>query len=112
MGFECAGAGLSTEEMYRVHASLLSLQQSKKLATLRFFGKMLGTSADYYVAEATYAEPPEKEEADEAAAPLGVPPEESGTGCNAFVYFVANDPAGDWSVLPDVTPQQIVSSTK
>ena len=106
-----AGAGLSTEDAYRVHASLLVLQQSKKLATLRFFGKVLGTSADYYVAEATYAEPPENE-VDEAAVPLDVPTEESGTGCNAFVYFVTNDPADEWSVLPDVTPQQIVSSTK
>jgi len=107
--FECAGVGLGKEETYRVYASLLSLQQTKALATVRFFGKVLGTEKDYYVAEATYTDPPAPPE-EEPPAPPGAPPEEPGVGCNTFVYFVANDPAGEWTVLPDVTPHMIVSS--
>merc|ERR1719440_789627 len=108
--FECAGVGLSKEETYMVYASLLQLQQTAKLATVRFFGKVLGTGADYYVAEATYAEPPEPPE-EPPPPPPGAPVEETGTGCNAFVYFATTDLSGAWTALPEVTPQQIVAST-
>lgn len=37
---EWAGLGFSAEESYRVYVSLSKLQQSKKLATVRFFGKV------------------------------------------------------------------------
>ncbi len=94
-----------------MYAGLLALQQAKKLASVRFFGKVLGTGADYYVAEATYETPPEPAEGEEPPPPPpGAPVEESGTGCNTFVYFVANDPAAEWTALPDVTPYAIVSS--
>lgn len=96
-----------------MYASLLQLQQAKNLSFVRFFGKVFGTQADYYVAQGTYVEPPAPEDgAEEAPPPPGAPVEEAGTGCNAFVYFVCNDPAGEWTALPDVTPQQIVSSAK
>ena len=104
-----AGLGISREEAYRVFASLSKLQGEKRLETIRFFGKVLGTAADYYVAEARYIEAPEAaEDADAAAA--AVPSEENGTGCNACVYFVTNDPSGAWSELPAVTPAQVAAS--
>ncbi|XP_043518544.1 radial spoke head protein 6 homolog A isoform X2 [Frieseomelitta varia] len=41
--------------------------------------------------------------------PPEVPPERIGTGANAKVYFVCNEPGLDkWIELPPVTPQQIV----
>jgi len=111
--FECAGAGLSSAETYRVYVGLVSLQKAKDLASVRFFGKVLGTKADYYIAEATYNTPPEPEEGEEPPPPPpGAPVEETGTGCNAFVYFVTTDPSGSWTPLPDVTPQQIVCSKR
>lgn len=91
-------------------ASLSKLQSDKRLETIRFFGKVLGTGADYYVAEARYIEAPEAPEGEEGAAAPAVPPEESGTGCNACVYFVTNEPAGSWSELPAVTPAQVAAS--
>ena len=93
-----------------MYAGLLALQQAKKLSQVRFFGKVLGTGADYYVAEAKYESPPDPPEGDPPPPPPGAPVEESGTGSNEFVYFVANDPAAAWTVLPDVTPHAIVSS--
>uniref|UniRef100_A0A7S4EYZ4 Uncharacterized protein n=1 Tax=Chrysotila carterae TaxID=13221 RepID=A0A7S4EYZ4_CHRCT len=107
---EWAGIGLSAEEAYRVHLSIYKLQQSKKLATARFFGKILGTSADYYIVEAKYLEEPEKEEEEGEAAAPPVPPEERGTGCNTCVYFATNDSASPWVELPDVTPAQVAAS--
>jgi radial spoke head protein 4A len=112
--FECAGVGLSPDETYKVYASLVALQKSKDLASVRFFGKMLGAPGDYYIAEAVYNTPPEPEEGDgePPPPPPGAPVEETGVGCNKYVYFAATDPAGEWAVLPDVTPQQIVMSKK
>lgn len=36
------------------------------------------------------------------------PNEPPGEGVNRYVYYVCNDPTGEWIELPDVTPQQIV----
>ena len=111
--FECAGVGLSSDESYRVYVSLVQLQKSKDLASVRFFGKVLGAPGDYYVAEGVYNTPPEPEEGYEPPPPPpGAPVEESGVGCNKYVYFAANDPSGTWTALPDVTPQQIVCSKR
>ena len=110
--FECAGVGLSESESYRVYVSLVQLQKSKELASVRFFGKVLGTGADYYIAEVSGYTPPEPEEG--APEPPPPPPgfEEPGTGCNKFTYFACTDPAGSWTALPDVTPPQIIGSKK
>jgi len=108
--FAWAGVGLSAAESYRVYVSLDKLQRSKKLQSVRFFGKVLGTGADYYVAEATYMEPPEEEEPEEGAPAPPVPLEAAGVGCNACVYFVTNDPSLEWTVLPNVTPAQVSAS--
>jgi radial spoke head protein 4A len=109
--FQSAGVGLSKNETYLVYASLLQCQQKKKLSSVRFFGKVLGTTADYYIAEGTYSEPPEPPE-EPPPPPPGAPVEESGAGCNLFTYFATTDLSGEWTALPDVTPQQIVASTK
>jgi len=108
--FEWGGVGLSREETFRVYASLCKLQLSKKLATVRFFGKVLGTTKDYYVAEAKYVDAPEQPEPDPDAPPPAVPAEELGTGCNTCSYFVTNDPAAPWTELPNVTPEAIVAA--
>lgn len=111
--FECAGVGLSSDETYRVYVGLVSLQKSKDLASVRFFGKVLGVPTDYYIAEAVYNTQPEPEEGYEPPPPPpGAPIEEQGSGCNTYTYFAATDPAGTWTALPDVTPQQIVHSKR
>lgn len=109
--FACAGVGLSESETYKVYASLVSLQKAKDLASVRFFGKMLGCPGDYYIAEAVYNTPPEPPE-EEPPPPPGDPAEASGEGCNKFVYFACTDLSGEWTALPDVTPLQITSSIR
>jgi len=106
--FATAGVGLPAEETYRVYMSLHKLQQDKQLTTIRFFGKILGTAKDYFVAEATY---PAAEDEGEPPPAGAVPIEEKGSGCNMFVYYATNDPSGEWTELPMVTPEQLVAST-
>jgi len=108
--FACAGVGLGPEETYRVFASLHALQQAKQLATVRFFGKVLGSCGrDYYICEATYVSDPEPaEDAPEPPADM----EARGTGVNTYSYFATNDPASDWTELPLVLPAQLLAAAK
>jgi radial spoke head protein 4A len=77
--YEAVGLGLGKSEMYGVMLSLKKLGEDpeKKLATVRFFGKMLGTGGDYYVFESTMSEP-----GPEVVVPEGETPAEVG-GCTA-----------------------------
>ncbi|CAG9467505.1 unnamed protein product [Pedinophyceae sp. YPF-701] len=103
---DLVGCGLNRTEMYGVMMAMRKLGEDPniKAATVRFFGKILGTHADYYVFETTLKEAPGGE--DEALAP-GEVPAEKGVGTNAYVYYVCNHLGGKFSKLPDVTPKQI-----
>ena len=91
--------------------SLQKLAASQQCSFIRFFGKIRGTQADYYVVEATAEggeEPAEEEEGNEGAAEEKDPnQEEKGTGVNKYTYFVTNSPFSPWSRLPDLSPTQI-----
>lgn len=103
--FEWAGVGLSKEEAYRLLLAITKIKKDENLATVRFFGKILGTRADYYVIEATYAAPP-------AATASPRDQEPPGTGLNACTYFVSNKVTGPFTALADVTPEQVLASSK
>lgn len=66
---------------------------------LRLWGKVYGTSRDYYVAEG------EKEGGDAGELPPEVEPR--GTGVNKNVYWVTDSVTGEWVELPDATPETI-----
>ncbi|KAL5008497.1 hypothetical protein ScPMuIL_014078 [Solemya velum] len=63
--FEQAGIGLNREEIYRVWLALKGLVDSHPLQHVRFWGKILGTEQNYYVAEVEYREGDEEEEEEE-----------------------------------------------
>ncbi|KAK9828684.1 hypothetical protein WJX72_001516 [[Myrmecia] bisecta] len=104
--FDAVGAGLGRTEMYGIMLAVKQLGETPALgvATVRFFGKVLGTHADYYVFETTLKEPVEEEE--EALGPNDVPMEK-GSGSNGYVYFVCNQLGGPLSRLPSVKPTHI-----
>jgi radial spoke head protein 4A len=82
------------------------LAGSKKddgLVTLRFWGKILGSAADYYVAEATMGGGDLPEGEDAAVEPLG-------TGANTYTYFVTNDLCSPWVQLPFIRPREITAA--
>uniref|UniRef100_A0A7S0SGK7 Uncharacterized protein n=1 Tax=Mantoniella antarctica TaxID=81844 RepID=A0A7S0SGK7_9CHLO len=103
--YEAIGLGLGKSEMYGVMLALKKLGEDpdKKLATVRFFGKMLGTGGDYYVFESTMSDPGTETEVTEGE----VPAEASGTGANLYTYWVCAFVGGPFTRLPDVTPSMV-----
>lgn len=66
---------------------------------LRFWGKIYGSSADYWIAEGKLnAQEEERETHDQ---------EKRGEGINAQVYWVTDNLLEDWIQLPDIKPAQI-----
>lgn len=98
------GVGLDEMESYKVMCSMRN--HAAKLEggfnKLRFWGKILGTDADYYVAEAARDSGGEAEEGEDMDPP--------GSGANTHVYFVTTDLAGSWVQLPDIKPKEIVAA--
>lgn len=103
---EWAGVSLGREESYRLHLSLKSLAATTVVRGLRLWGKILGTSADYIVAEGLT----EPNAAAGAVDPAGNTVERAGEGANKFTYWVCAAPGEAWTRLPHVSPHQIVAA--
>ena len=105
---DAVGCPLPQGEAYAVMLAAKALGESPehKLKTVRFFGKVLGLSANYYVFEGVLKEKP----SEAAATAEGAAPAELNVGTNAYTYFVSTSPGGTVTRLPDVTPEQIVVS--
>lgn len=100
-----AGVGFGDVESYRISCALRALAFKEKdngINKLRFWGKILGTQADYYVAEVEKGEgeAPDPEGPDADMEPLG-------TGANKYAYYVTTDLNAEWLLLPDVKPREI-----
>jgi radial spoke head protein 4A len=95
-------------ESYKVQCSLrnMAAAQLEGYTKVRFWGKILGTDADYYVAEAEKdgGDGEEAEDPDQEAS--GSP------GTNFFIYFVCTDLSGAWTKLPNIRPKDIVAAKK
>eukprot|EP00877_Chromochloris_zofingiensis_P003995 jgi/Chrzof1/13597/Cz08g03200.t1 len=104
--FDGLGVGLGRAEMMNVMLAAKKLGEDPKraVATVRFFGKFLGTHADYYVFETTLQIPPEEPEQTLAE---GEVPNEWNTGINGYVYYVCNYLGAPLTQLPAVTPVQV-----
>lgn len=102
---DACGAGLGRQEMYGAMLACKRIGEDPKLgvATVRFFGKVLGIYADYYVFETTLKEQADEEETVGA----GEVPSEKGGGTNGYTYFVCNSLGGPLAKLPAVKPAQI-----
>ncbi|EPY24144.1 flagellar radial spoke protein [Strigomonas culicis] len=127
------GTGVPPEESYRLLVGLQSLARTEPVATVRLWGKVMGSRADYYIAEARLDanRAPEEEEPMEDEEEEGVPVsqiadvlasymvkphhatprEEAGKGLNELLYYAASTQNPTvWTRLPDVTPQQVVTA--
>jgi len=105
-----AGMGFGELESYKIKCSLRNLafkKQEEGYTRIRLWGKILGTDADYYVAEA-YKEG-EQGDADEENPDA----EPAGVGANKFSYLVTSDLASqEWSKLPNIKPKEIVAARR
>jgi len=117
--FEDAGIGLPQEELYRLFVSMKKLSDDKNIKSIRFFGKILGTTKDYYIVETDLARPEEGGENPDAAGDASAAkpvdpnfvPMEKAMGVNKYIYFVATSLLGNhWTQLPDVSSEIIQAS--
>ncbi|KAJ8608810.1 hypothetical protein CTAYLR_009353 [Chrysophaeum taylorii] len=96
--YEWAGISFGRAETYRLYLAIKAkaLQEGLKL---RFWGKILARSGDYYVAQAENSEPPSAED---------VKTIEGAEGANKYAFWVCKYAGGDWTKLPNVSPEAIV----
>jgi len=104
--FRWAGVGLGEQESFHMAMSLRKLaSQTPNLDHLRFWGKILGTDADYYIAEGAL---------ESLAGPVPVDMnsevEATGDGANMFTYWVSLGGNSPWARLPAARAAQVVSS--
>lgn len=100
-----AGVGFGEMESYRIMTSMNRLavvETPNGVSSLRLWGKLHGTKADYYVVEAIA----------EGREPLddGVTEDPGQEGANKYLYFVTTDLNEPWTKLPEVRPWHIMAS--
>ena len=100
---EWAGVSFGQDETYRLQVSLTRLSIMSGSEKIRFWGKIYGTQSDYYVAEGFVAAQDE-----EGEKPTGF--EERGSGINQYTYWVTDNSLGKWTMLPDISPEQLSAS--
>ncbi|TYZ62630.1 hypothetical protein PybrP1_006909 [[Pythium] brassicae (nom. inval.)] len=101
--FEWAGLGFSRSETFRLSVSLQRLAQTNATASMRFWGKVLGYGADFYIAEGELAAA--------AAEPEDPSAEEGAGGANKFTYWAMKDDGlYAWVQLPSVKREHILAA--
>lgn len=100
--FEWAGVSFGKTETYRLYLSIKQKAISEGLK-LRFWGKIVGRSGDYYVVQAENPEAPSAEE---------VKTIEGAEGTNKYAFWVCSHAGGAWTKLPNTTPEAIVVARK
>lgn len=110
------GVGLGEQEAFLLDQSITKLAMERKLEDVRFFGKIFGTSADYFIVSSkrytkegetvfeevnTMPKPPRKK------VDVDIQSEPPYKGCNRCSFWVTSDPSQSWTMLPDTTPQRI-----
>ena len=107
-----AGISLGKETMYNLTLAMKRVAEKNAdenpLAKLQFWGKILGTKADYIILQGELEAPPEAPETPEGADPVLTP--EGSDGANQYTYWVANSVEGEFIQLPNVTPTQILAA--
>lgn len=119
--FEWAGVGFGKQESFHVAMSLRKLAaDTPSLESLRVWGKLLGTSGDYYVAEGVLQAPPKAPDSAPPPAPQpfvlpGSPEydvEPRGQGANACAYWVSQGGSAPWVRLPAARASHIVAARR
>eukprot|EP01083_Nonionella_stella_P185992 679818_1 len=103
--FQWAGINFGPEDTLKLYLAIRQLcKENDGFDSVRFFGCISGTQADYFIVEAKLKEYPEAPESDDPDDRTEAP----GQGANEFVYFVTNKLVGpQWTQLADVKPEHI-----
>ncbi|XP_073742634.1 radial spoke head protein 6 homolog A isoform X2 [Callorhinus ursinus] len=95
--FEQAGVALSSDESFRIFMALKQLVEQQPIHTCRFWGKVLGLSRSYLVAEVEFREGEEEGEEEEVEEPM-----EGGEGLDAHAEEEGEE---DEEKVTDVIPK-------
>lgn len=105
---EWAGISLGKEDAFRLHLSMKRLASSRGVTNMRFWGKILGKTRDYFIVEGKPGEADqEEEEEEEQKDGRGNVIEKAGEGVNKLSYWVCHEPGDNWVKLPNATPEQV-----
>jgi len=96
-----AGVGFGDTDTFLITQALNLLAAETQAQSVRFFGKILGTKADYYVIEVLPKDPV-------VSGPT--PDMEGSEGGNKFVYYVAPSPDAEFVMLPPLKASHVVAS--
>lgn len=98
-----AGVYFGEEDSYVIQLSLKKLANASGATGIRFWGKIYGVKADYYIAEGSGGNAAEEGEEE--------PPEDmerKGVGINTLTYWATTDlRQQEWTELPDLMPNQL-----
>jgi len=107
---EYCGVSFGQTEGYRIYMSMKNLatkmSETGDLQSLRFWGKILGTSKDYFVCQGQYKSEDEVEPEDSKDLEINM------NSPNKFTYWVCNSLADEWHQLPVVNASHIVAARK
>lgn len=101
--FRNAGIGLCDAEVKEVAAAVRDLAHSlPQLNYIRFWGKMNGTNADYYIAEGQFPGEGIKDDDEDC--------DVRGVNSNKYTYWYSHNLSGGWTQLADVNPDRLVQT--
>eukprot|EP01060_Flectonema_neradi_P037905 TRINITY_DN778_c0_g1_i3.p1 TRINITY_DN778_c0_g1~~TRINITY_DN778_c0_g1_i3.p1 ORF type:complete len:555 (+),score=157.07 TRINITY_DN778_c0_g1_i3:128-1792(+) len=116
------GYGLLSSEYFLLEQSMSNLVRDKKLEEAAFFGRVFGTEQNYTIVVSKRLLDPVADKIPVEKYSMPKPPrkgvdvpiqsEPPGVGLNRVTFWVCQYAGGPWTELPDVTPQQIISSQK
>ena len=135
--WDWAGVSFGKEDTFLLFLSVKKLVAKKELKSVRLWGKIYGTNANYNIAEAELKEG--VEDAEDAVANATEPIEpanlsisasidakvptakvkkfapltrEARSGLNKYIYYTCQYVGGPWIRLPDVIPERLQESRK
>ena len=104
------GIDFGDTESYKIYLSMRKLasglSESGDLQSLRFWGKILGSEADYFVCQGQYSGSDDEDAENSKDLEIG------DNSPNKFTYWVSSSLGGEWTRLPRVRASQIVAARK
>jgi hypothetical protein len=101
---EWAGISFGKNEWFKIRLAMKKLMVESDAVSLRFWGKIYGTTADYYIIQGSLRHYPLQDPK------LPYKDVRGNEGLNRYVYWVSNSILEGWYELPEVTAEQIMAS--
>lgn len=101
-----AGISFGDKESLLLSNSLRNLSSTITSGSVQFFGKIIGSEKDYYIAEGVDMDPTGEINYENDMEKI------KEDGVNRNIFFVTNDLSEKWVELPVVKPSQIIASRK